>query len=163
MARLTVIYPGTFDPVTLGHADLVRRALGLFNEVIIGVAAAAEKKTLFSLDERVALVRNEFRDTDAVKVIGFDNLLADFARSHKAQIMLRGLRAVSDFEYEFQLTSMNRQLHPDLESVFLMPGDKYSFVSSTLVREVAQHGGDLSKFVSPDVAEATAKKIREKK
>lgn len=163
MSQLVVIYPGTFDPVTLGHVDLVRRALGLFDEIIIGVAAATHKKTMFSLDERVELARNEFRDTAAVTVSGFDNLLVDFARARKAHIMLRGLRAVSDFEYEFQLTSMNRKLHPDLESIFLMPEDKYSFISSTLVREVGRHGGDLSKFVSPAVAKAVAEKIRERK
>ena len=160
MERLTVIYPGTFDPVTLGHADLVRRAAGLYENIIIGVAAAADKQTLFSFDERIELVRGEFKNDDRVTVLGFDNLLTDFAREHKAQIILRGLRAVSDFEYEFQLASMNRQLHPELESVFLMPGDKYAFVSSSLVREVAQHAGDLSKFVSPAVADALARKTK---
>lgn len=157
---LTVIYPGTFDPFTLGHADLVSRALGLFGRLIIGVAAGDDKKTLFSFNERVELIQQEYQDNDAVTVLGFKNLLTEFAREQGASMVVRGLRAVSDFEYEFQLTSMNRQLSPKLESVFMMPDDKFSFVSSSLVREIAYHGGDLSMFVSPAIGDALSRKLR---
>lgn len=158
------VYPGTFDPLTFGHTDLARRAVGLFEKVVVGVAAATPgKQTLFSHDERVALAQEEFKDEPRVSVIGFDNLLSDFARECKSRVILRGLRAVSDFEYEFQLASMNRQLHPGLEAIFLTPGDKYSFISSSLVREIAALGGDVSGFVPAAVAAAIEHKIKETK
>lgn len=166
-SKSTAIYPGTFDPFTLGHADLVRRATGLFEKVIVGVAesagAGSGKQALFSLEERVAMVRGECGGDPRVEVLGFDTLLVDFARNRNAQVILRGLRALSDFEYEFQLASMNRQLDHDLEAIFLMPDDKYAFVSSSLVREIALHDGDVSSFVAPAVADALARKIKEVK
>ncbi len=146
------IYPGTFNPITKGHEDLVQRAACLFDEVVVAIAQSANKNPLFSLEERVALAQEVLAPLDNVRVVGFDNLLADFAKTMGAQVMIRGLRAVSDFEYEFQLASMNRRLAPEIESLFLMPSEQYSFVSSTLVREVAQHGGDVDAFVSPAVS-----------
>lgn len=153
-----VLYPGTFDPITNGHIDLVNRALRLFDEVIIAVAFAHHKNPLFSFDERVALVRASF-DNPKVSVIGFEGLLVDFARENGAAAVLRGLRAVSDFEYEFGLASMNRSLDEDFEAVFLTPSQEYSFVSSTLVREVAKLGGDVTKFVPAAVQAAFADKF----
>ncbi|NRA54400.1 MAG: pantetheine-phosphate adenylyltransferase [Gammaproteobacteria bacterium] len=148
------IYPGTFDPVTNGHIDLVERASKLFTEVIVGVANSPSKKPRFTLEQRVNLAKAVTQHLDNVTVVGFNGLLVDFARQYQATVLVRGLRAVSDFEYEFQLANMNRRLHPDLESVFLTPSEKNSFISSTLVKEVALHGGDVSQFVPDIVSDA---------
>ncbi|ABV34728.1 Pantetheine-phosphate adenylyltransferase [Shewanella sediminis HAW-EB3] len=148
------IYPGTFDPVTNGHADLIERAAKLFKHVVIGIAANPSKKPRFTLEERVALLQLVTSHLDNVEVVGFSGLLVDFAKEQKASVLVRGLRAVSDFEYEFQLANMNRRLSSDLESVFLTPAEENSFISSTLVKEVAHHGGDVSQFVHPEVAKA---------
>lgn len=156
---IRVIYPGTFDPITNGHLDLIERASRLFNEVIVGVAFSPSKRPMFSLDERVALVQEVTAPLGNVTVVGFSGLLVDFARTHRANVLIRGLRAVSDFEYEFQLANMNRRLMPELESVFLTPAEENSFISSTLVKEVAIHGGDIAQFVPPAVAEAVAQKL----
>ena len=148
---ITVVYPGTFDPITRGHEDVVRRAAGLFGEVVVAVAKS-RSNTLFPLDERVAMAREVFADYANVRVDGFDGLLMDYVRGIGARVVLRGLRAVSDFEYEFQMAGMNRSLHPDVETVFLTPAEQYTFISASMVREVARFGGDVSKFVSPSVA-----------
>lgn len=155
-----VLYPGTFDPITKGHADLIERASRLFDQVIIAVAASPKKNPLFSLEQRVALAREVSQHLPNVQVMGFSNLLALFAREQQANVLLRGLRAVSDFEYEFQLANMNRQLAPDVESLFLTPSEKYSYISSTLVREIASLGGDISKFVHPAVEQALVERFR---
>jgi len=147
---IRVVYPGTFDPITRGHEDVVRRAAGLFGEVIVAVAAS-RTATLFSLDERVAMAREVFADFHNVKVDGFDELLMKYVREKDARVVLRGLRAVSDFEYEFQMAGMNRNLYPDVETVFLTPAERYTFISASIVREIARFGGDVSKFVSPSV------------
>lgn len=151
------IYPGTFDPVTNGHTDLIERASKLFSEVIVGVAASPSKKPRFDLAQRVALIEEVTRELPNVTVVGFKGLLVDFAETHQANVLIRGLRAVSDFEYEFQLANMNRRLSPDLESVFLTPSEENSFISSTLVKEVALHNGDVSQFVHPVVKKALDK------
>lgn len=155
-----VLYPGTFDPITHGHADLVERASRLFDEVIIAVAASPKKGPLFSLEQRVELAREVTGHLPNVKVYGFNNLLAHFVKEMDANILMRGLRAVSDFEYEFQLANMNRKLAPDVESLFLTPCEQYSFISSTLVREIAALDGDISQFVHPVVAEALNKRFK---
>ncbi|TNC99667.1 MAG: pantetheine-phosphate adenylyltransferase [Gallionellaceae bacterium] len=147
---IRVVYPGTFDPITRGHEDVVRRAAGLFDEVIVAVAAS-RAATLFSLEERVAMAKEVFADYHNVKVEGFDALLMNYVREKDARVVLRGLRAVSDFEYEFQMAGMNRNLHPDVETVFLTPSERYTFISASMVREIARFGGDVSKFVSPSV------------
>ncbi|MEC4727594.1 pantetheine-phosphate adenylyltransferase [Shewanella sp. D64] len=152
------IYPGTFDPVTNGHTDLIERAAKLFKHVVIGIAANPSKLPRFSLDERVQLLKLVTAHLDNVEVVGFSGLLVDFAKEQKASVLVRGLRAVSDFEYEFQLANMNRRLSPDLESVFLTPSEENSFISSTLVKEVALHGGDVSQFVHPQVSKALLSK-----
>jgi len=153
------VYPGTFDPITLGHEDLVRRAAHLFDEVIVAVAGSTNKNTLFTLDERVQLARNVFAVYDNVKVVGFSGLLMQFVQEQQAQVVLRGLRAASDFEYEFQLAGMNRKLYPKLETLFLTPSEEYMFVSSSLVREVAKLGGDVNQFVSKTVEDAILHKL----
>ena len=150
MAKI-VLYPGTFDPITNGHLDLIERAARLFDKVIIGVAISEEKKTLFNVEQRVELVKNVVANIDNVEVCGFKGLLVDLAKEKNANVLLRGLRAVSDFEYEFQLANMNRRLSPNLESLFLTPSEQHSFISSTLVREVASLGGDVSQFVPAEV------------
>jgi len=155
------LYPGTFDPITLGHIDLIERAHNLFDEVIIAVATSMSKKPAFEPEERVLQIKEIFKDTRGIKVIGFSGLLVDLARDQESTILVRGLRAVSDFEYEFQLASMNRAMMPELESIFLTPKAKYSFLSSTLVREIASMGGDVSPFVDPLIQEAL--KLRFKK
>ena len=159
MTFTRVIYPGTFDPITNGHKDLVERASRLFDEVVVAVAAGYHKKPLFDLNERVELVRQVTAHLPNVKVCGFSQLLAKFVQEQQATAVLRGLRAVSDFEYEFQLANMNRQLVEDFETVFLTPSENLSFISSTLVREIARLGGDVSKFVSPDVVAAFNRKF----
>jgi pantetheine-phosphate adenylyltransferase len=153
------IYPGTFDPITNGHADLVDRALRHFERVIIAVAGSTGKATCFTLDERVSLARTALAHLDNVDVMGFDGLLVTFARDQGAGVILRGLRAVSDFEYEFQLASMNRKLAPDVETMFLTPDEGYSFISSSLVREIAALGGDVRSFVHPEVQKALKERL----
>lgn len=156
------IYPGTFDPITNGHTDLVARAAKLFDEVILAIAYNPNKQPFLSLEQRVELAKAVLAKHDNVSVIGFTGLLADLAKQHNANILVRGLRAVSDFEYEFQLANMNRRLNPDLESVFLTPAEKNSFISSSLVKEVAIHGGDVSQFVDPLVHQALKEKLANK-
>lgn len=154
------IYPGTFDPVTNGHADLIGRAANMFANVIVGIAANPSKKPLFDLDERVELLKQVTSHLPNVSVVGFTGLLVDFASKNQATVLIRGLRAVSDFEYEFQLANMNRRLNPDLESVFLTPEEKNSFISSTLVKEVALHRGRVSDFCHPFVEQALLNKFK---
>lgn len=150
----TAVYPGTFDPITLGHIDLVRRASPLFDRIVLGVAESPSKSPCFELEERVELARRAMADIPNVEVIGFSGLLARFVREIGGGILLRGLRAVSDFEYEFQLASMNRHLVPEVETLFLTPAEQFSFISSSLVREIARLGGDVSSFVHPEVQAA---------
>ena len=150
----TAFYPGTFDPVTLGHVDLIRRAAKLFDEVIVGVAGNRDKSPLFTLEERVSLLEQVVGGMENVRVIGFNNLLIDCVREQNADTILRGLRAVSDFEYEFQLAAMNRHLDPEIETTFLTPAESYAFLSSTLIKEVASLGGDVSEFVPQQVMKA---------
>ena len=146
------MYPGTFDPITLGHEDLVRRAVRLFDKVVVAIAANPEiKAPMFSVDERVALASAALADIDNAEVTGYKGLTVDYAREHDLTVIIRGLRAVSDFEYEFQLANMNRHLTDEVETAFLTPTEKYMFISSSLVREVASLGGDVSEFVSPKV------------
>jgi pantetheine-phosphate adenylyltransferase len=149
MATTKVIYPGTFDPLTLGHEDLVRRAARLFDQVVLAVADSQSKRPCFTPDERVEIAREVLSAYPNVSVMRFSGLLIDFARSQNANVILRGLRAVSDFEYEFQLAGMNRNLYPEIETLFLTPAEKYLFISATLVREIALLGGDVSKFAHP--------------
>lgn len=148
---IKVIYPGTFDPITRGHEDVVRRAAGLFGRVVVAVAQS-RAQTAFTLDERVEMAREVFADLPNVTVQGFSGLLMQFVQAQNARVVLRGLRAVSDFEYEFQMAGMNRKLDPDVETVFLTPAEQYTFISATMVREISRFGGDVSKFVSPVVA-----------
>lgn len=148
---LIAVYPGTFDPITLGHEDVVRRATQLFGRVIVAVAAGHHKKAMFSLAERMEMVRDAVKTYPQVEVDSFSGLLRDFVVARGGKAMVRGLRAVTDFDYEFQLAGMNRSLMPDVETVFLTPGDKYQFISSTFVREIATLGGEVDKFVSPAV------------
>jgi pantetheine-phosphate adenylyltransferase len=155
---LKCVYPGTFDPFTMGHEDLVRRAARIFDVVILGVAASAGKGPYFTLDERIDMAREVLRPFPNVEVHGFSSLLMDFVHAQGARIILRGLRAASDFEYEFQMAGMNRNLHPDVETLFLTPDEKYMFVSATIVREIARFGGDVSKFVHPHIAGRLADK-----
>lgn len=154
---LIAVYPGTFDPITLGHEDVVRRAANLFDQVIVAVAGSTSKQTLFSLEERVALAQQAF-DTPNISVVGFSGLLMQFVQEQGAQMVIRGLRAASDFEYEFQLAGMNRKLFPKLETLFLTPAEQYMFISSSLVREVALLNGDVHQFVSPHVENAIKQK-----
>lgn len=148
-----ILYPGTFDPLTRGHEDIVKRAAGIFDQVIVAVAASSNKDPLFELDERIALAQAVLADLPNVRVIGFKGLLVDLARTEGTRLVLRGLRAVSDFEYEFQLAGMNRMLLADLETVFLTPDVQYMFLSATMVREIARLGGEIAPFVSPQIAE----------
>ena len=150
----TAVYPGTFDPITNGHQDLVKRAARLFDKVVVAVARQTSKDTAFGLSDRVGLAREVLADLDNVEVVSFDGLLMEFARSQDAAVVLRGLRAVSDFEYEFQLAGMNRRLAPEIETLFLTPAERYTFISSSLVREIACLGGDVSEFVHPQVLRA---------
>jgi pantetheine-phosphate adenylyltransferase len=149
-----VVFPGTFDPLTGGHLDLITRAATLFDEVILAVAASPGKRPLFSLEERISLAKDVCQPLPNVSIIGFSNLLIDFMKQQQATILLRGIRTGSDFEYESQLAAMYRRMMPEMEIVFLPPAEQYAFVSSTLVREIALHGGDASQFVTPNVAEA---------
>lgn len=160
---LRCIYPGTFDPLTKGHEDLIRRASKLFGEVVVGVADSKRKGPWFTADERVAMATEVVKDLPNVRVERFSCLLLDFLRQQEATIIMRGLRAVSDFEYEFQMAGMNRGMNPDVEVVFLTPSEKYLFVSATIVREVAFFGGDVTRFVPPIVVDALKKKVEERK
>jgi len=157
---IRAVYPGTFDPLTRGHEDLVRRAAKLFDTLILGVADSKAKRTFFTLQERVEMAREVLGDLRNVQVVGFSGLLIEFIRQHDAHVVLRGLRAVSDFEYEFQLAGMNRSLYPDFETMFLTPSEQHMFISATLVREIAVLGGDVSKFVHPAVGARIAAKVR---
>ena len=154
-----VIYPGTFDPITHGHSDLVQRAARLFDQVIVAIAANPPKAPAFTLEERLAMARLALAEIPGVEVCGFDSLLVDFARNKGAQVILRGLRAVSDFEYEFQLAGMNRKLAPGVETLFLMPAEQYAYISSSLVREIAALGGDIAPFVHPRVKTALMERL----
>ncbi len=158
--QTTAIYPGTFDPVTRGHADLVCRAARLFERVIVAVAKSTSKQTVFSLDERLAMAREVLAEYPNVEVCAFDGLLVEFARSRGATVILRGLRAVSDFEYEFQLAGMNRKLADDIETMFLTPAEQYTYISSSLVREIAALGGDVAPFVHDVVMAELENKLR---
>ena len=149
---IRAIYPGTFDPLTRGHEDLVRRASTLFDSVILGIADSRAKKPFFTLEERLEIAHEVLGDLPNLEIVGFTGLLIDFARQQKARVVVRGLRAVSDFEYEFQLAGMNRNLYPEMETVFLTPSEQHMFISATLVREIALLGGDVSEFVHPTVA-----------
>ena len=157
----TIIYPGTFDPITNGHVDLVERAAKLFDKVIIGIAYSEKKQPLFTLEQRIELCRLSLPHLSNIDVCGFDNLLVDFARSRGSKTVLRGLRAVSDFEYEFQLANMNRAMDKEFETVFLTPAENLSFISSTLVREIASMSGDISEFVPKPVCEALQQRFEQ--
>ncbi|HQZ01212.1 MAG TPA: pantetheine-phosphate adenylyltransferase [Thauera sp.] len=162
MKDAVAVYPGTFDPFTRGHEDLVRRAAVLFEGVVVAVARSNSKNPIFSLDERVDIARNAVASYPNVKVVGFDCLLMEFLKQQNARVILRGLRAVSDFEYEFQMAGMNRKLYPDVETVFLTPAEEYMFISATMVREIARLGGDVSKFVQPSVLARLQDKLNSK-
>jgi pantetheine-phosphate adenylyltransferase len=153
------VYPGTFDPFTRGHEDLVRRAASIFDELVVGIADSRNKKPIFDLNERIEIAKEVLGHYSNVRVEGFSGLLRDFVRKNNARVIVRGLRAVSDFEYEFQMAGMNRYLLPDVETLFLTPSDQYQFISGTFVREIALLGGDVSKFVFPSVEKWLAKKI----
>ena len=157
--KVKAIYPGTFDPITNGHTDLVARAAKMFDEVILAVAHNPNKKPFFELEQRVEIAKSILSHLDNVTVIGFSGLLADLARGQNSHVLVRGLRAVSDFEFEFQLANMNRRLNKELETVFLTPAEKNSFISSSLVKEVAIHGGDVHEFVDPIVVNALKEKL----
>jgi pantetheine-phosphate adenylyltransferase len=151
------VYPGTFDPITLGHENIAHRATKIFDKVIVAVASNTSKQCFFAFEKRVDLVKAVFKDHKEIEVIGFNGLLMDFVESQNAQVVIRGLRAVSDFEYEFQLAGMNRKLYPNVETLFLTPSEQFTFLSSSLVREVATLGGNIEQFVSPFVKEAMKK------
>jgi pantetheine-phosphate adenylyltransferase len=155
---VSAMYPGTFDPITLGHEDLVRRASRLFDRVVVAVAANPGKEPMFSLDERVALARTVLKDFDGVEVTGYEGLTVNFAKEHGLRVIVRGLRAISDFEYEFQLANMNRHLTDEVETAFLTPTETYTYISSSLVREIASLGGDIREFVSPAIRKALLKR-----
>lgn len=156
------IYAGTFDPITLGHLDVVQRAAKIVDRLILAVAVSSRKQPLFTLEERMALARDSLEGIANVEVDSFDGLLVDYARSRNVQLLIRGLRAFSDFEFEFQMALTNRKLAPDVETLFLMPNEDYSYVSSSTVREVAQYGGDVSRFVPEPVQDALARKFSRK-
>jgi pantetheine-phosphate adenylyltransferase len=157
---IKAVYPGTFDPLTRGHEDLVRRASQLFGSLVLGIADSRAKRTFFTLQERIDIATEVLADVKNLTVVGFTGLLSDFVRKQDARVVLRGLRAVSDFEYEFQLAGMNRDLYPDMETIFLTPGEQHMFISATLVREIATLGGDVSKFVHPSVRTKLAAKVK---
>lgn len=160
MTTLTAIYPGTFDPITKGHTDLVERALHLFDEVIVAIAENKNKTPVFSQDERIKMATIALEGIEGVQILPLDGLLVEFAKQHNAKAILRGLRAVSDFEYEFQLAGMNRKLAPEIETLFLTPAEKYAYISSSLVREIASLGGDVSPFVHKKVMAELVKRVR---
>src|SRR5438309_9941063 len=158
---LKVVYPGTFDPITKGHEDLVRRAAKLFDHVVVGIADSERKRPMFTTQERIAMARDVLGQHRNVEVAGFSGLLMDFVHAVGATVIVRGLRAISDFEYEFQMAGMNRNLYPEVETLFLTPAEQYLFMSSTIVREIARFGGDIGKFVHPLVAERLKAKVAE--
>lgn len=158
---IVAIYPGTFDPITNGHIDLIARAAKLFDHIIVAIAESSRKQPLFTLEERVKLAEETVKHLDNVSVKGFSGLLADYAKKHGATVLVRGVRIVADFEYEFQLANVNRKLNPDLESVLLTPGAEHSHISSTIVRDVAAHYGDVSHFVHPVVEQALVEKFKQ--
>jgi len=156
----TAIYPGSFDPITYGHIELIKRALGIFEDVIVAVANNVEKKPIFSVKERLEMIKDAVKDLDNVTVESFDGLVVDFARKKKVSVIIRGLRMISDFEYEFQMALTNRRLASDVETIFLMPSEQYSFLSSRLLKEAAHLGADLSSFVPAEVEKALKKKLK---
>jgi pantetheine-phosphate adenylyltransferase len=156
------IYPGTFDPMTRGHEDLVRRAASLFDRVVLAIAESPSKQPRFPLADRVEMAREILGDVENVEIVGFNTLLMDFVHEQGAKVIVRGLRAVSDFEYEFQMAGMNRSVYPEVETVFLTPGEQYMFISATMVREIAVLGGNVEKFVQPMVARRLAEKLSKK-
>ena len=158
--KITAIYPGTFDPITNGHSDLVMRATKLFDRVIFAIASGTKKATLFSIEDRIMMAQAALSGLDNVEVLSFNGLVIDLAKQHKAQVIIRGLRAVSDFDYEFQMAGMNRQLYGNAETVFMTPAENLGFISSTLVREIASLGGDVSKFVHAEVLKALRAKCK---
>ncbi|HJS77386.1 MAG TPA: pantetheine-phosphate adenylyltransferase [Burkholderiales bacterium] len=160
---IKAVYPGTFDPLTRGHEDLVRRAATLFDTIVLAVADSKAKRPYFGVEERIAMAREALADVKNVEVVGFSGLLTDFVREQRARVVLRGLRAVSDFEYEFQLAGMNRNLYPEMETIFLTPSEQHMFISATLVREIAILGGDVSEFVHPSVAKRLKQKSKAEK
>lgn len=160
MSQRSILYPGTFDPITNGHHDLIRRAAKLFGRVVVAVAADTGKQSAFSLEQRVTLVQKTIAELPNVEVTGFSGLTVEFAKANGIDVVLRGLRAVSDFEFEFQMAAMNRHLGPDVETLFLTPGDHFTFISSSLVRQVAALGGDVSEFVHPEVEAALRERYR---
>ncbi len=162
MNTQTVIYPGTFDPLTNGHLDIIERAAKMFGHIVVGIAASPSKKTMFSLEKRVKLAKASIPHLPNVEVKGFSGLLVDFAEQEKATILIRGLRTTVDFEYEFGLTTMYRRLKPDLESIFLTPAEEFAFLSSTIIREVAIHGGEVKQFVPDPVYQAICEKVSNK-
>lgn len=151
MSTTIAVYAGTFDPLTRGHEDIARRAAKIFDRVVLAIAASEKKKPIFPLEERIEIAQEVLADLPNLEVKGFSNLLMQFARQEHAQVVIRGVRAVSDFDYEFQLAGMNRDLYPEIETVFMTPGEQYMFISATLVREIAAFGGDVTKFVPPAV------------
>ena len=157
---IKAVYPGTFDPLTRGHEDLVRRASTLFDQLVVAIADSKAKRPFFSVEERIAMAREVLGDVKNVQILGFSGLLTEFVRAQRARVVLRGLRAVSDFEYEFQLAGMNRHLYPEMETIFLTPSEQHMFISATLVREIATLGGDVSKFVHPVVAKRLKQKAK---
>ena len=159
ITRLTAVYPGTFDPMTLGHQDLMGRASRLFERLIVAVAAGHHKRSMFTLDERLQIASELAQPYPNVEVLAFRGLLSNFVLQHGGRVVIRGLRAVSDFEYEFQMAGMNRQLMPEVETMFLTPSDQYQFVSGTFVREIATLGGDVSKFVAPSVLQRLQERV----
>lgn len=157
---LNAVYPGTFDPITLAHADLIERAAKLFKHVIVAIAANPHKKPLFDIEERITLAQHTLKHIPNVTIVGFSGLLVDFAKAHDVEVTIRGLRTAGDFDYEFQLARMNRDLAPWFETIFLTPKESYAFISSTLVREIASLHGHVEKFVAPEVAKALARKFK---
>ena len=158
---IKAVYPGTFDPLTRGHEDLVRRAATLFDKLVLAIADSKAKRPFFTLEERITMAREVLGDMKNVEVVGFSSLLTEFVKKQGARVVLRGLRAVSDFEYEFQLAGMNRNLYPEMETMFLTPSEQHMFISATLVREIATLGGDVSKFVHPAVQKRLQQKVKE--
>jgi pantetheine-phosphate adenylyltransferase len=158
--RLTAVYPGTFDPMTLGHEDLMNRAARLFERLILAVAAGHHKRTMFTMEERLDMAQTLAKSHPNIEVVGYDGLLSDFVKANGGKVVVRGLRAMSDFDYEFQMAGMNRHLMPEVETVFLTPSDQFQFVSGTFVREIATLGGDVSKFVSPSVLSRLTQRVK---
>lgn len=159
MSKISV-YPGTFDPLTNGHLDLIHRAAGLFDKVIVAVAKSSGKSPLFDLDQRIELAQKVLVDYPAVEVVGFEGLLVDFAKQYQADVVIRGVRSIADFEYEAQMAGMNRKMSPQLETIFLTPDQQWSHLSSTLVRDIARHGGDVSDFVPEQIKQSILEKVR---